>query len=449
MLSKERLILPAAAANAWGPLMRASAWLVLVVLAGTGTPALGQADCSVVGQNTFVRNTLDEYYLWYRELPDLDPALFDSPEAYLNAVRFRPLDSSFSFIAPKAETEAFYSDSEFVGIGFGSKQTRRGELRITQVFPDSPASEAGLARGDTLLTVDGRSVSELLGTGELGTALGPSKVGLSLELTWRNRRGEERSARVTKRPVTIPTVSQTEVFDLDGLPVGYLHFRNFVQPSIKALNRAFAEFRARGVVSLILDLRYNGGGLVDVAEHLAGLIGGVRTSGRVFFEMIHNDKKTPLNRTAFFRDPNQALDLPDLVVITSPASASASEMVINGLSPFIPVTLVGARTFGKPVGQYGFDFCDKVFFPVSFKSVNASGEGEYFNGLPVDCSAADDLNRPLGNPEEASLAEALSFLRTGTCSIRSAAAAQAQAQLRREIGDLPPLDGWRQLVNAW
>lgn len=437
-------------ANTLGPLMRAAAWLPVVVLVGTGTPVLGQADCSVVGQNTFVRDTLDEYYLWYQQLPDLDPALYPSPEAYLDAVRFRPLDSSFSAIAPKAETEAFYSDSEFVGIGFGSKQTRRGELRITQVFPDSPASEAGLVRGDTLLTVDGRPVPELLATGELGTALGPAKVGLTLELTWRARGGQERSARVTKRPVTIPTVSQTEVFDLDGLPVGYLHFRNFVEPSIKALNRAFAEFRNRGVVSLILDLRYNGGGLVDVAEHLAGLIGGMRTSGRVFFEMVHNDKKTPLNRTALFRDPNQALDLPDLVVITSQASASASELVINGLSPFIPVTTVGARTFGKPVGQYGFEFCDKVFFPVSFKSVNASGEGEYYDGLPVDCAAADELNRPLGSPEEASLAEALSFVRTGACSIRSTAAAQAQEELRSEIGDfLQQLDGWRQLVNAW
>lgn len=280
--------------------MKAPAWLVIALLALSGTPALAQSDCSILGQNTFVRDTLLQYYLWYRELPALAPALFDSPETYLDAMRFRPLDNHFSYIAPRAASDAYYSDSRFIGIGLSFKQTRPDEIRVSQVFPDSPASEARMARGDYLLAVDGRSVLELLLTGQFNAAFGPNEIGVSVELEWRTRRGEARSAVVTKREVTIPTVSHTEVFDVDGLPVGYLHFRNFVTPSVDALDRAFAEFKARGVTDLILDLRYNGGGLVAVAQHLGGLIGGVKTNAKVFVEYVHNDKNTNLNRTIPF-----------------------------------------------------------------------------------------------------------------------------------------------------
>ena len=422
--------------------------LLVALLVGIRGTALAQANCSILGQNTFVHDTLFDIYFWYRELPNTDPALFGSPEAYLEAVRYRPLDRNFSYILSLAEAEAFYSDSQFIGIGFSRKQTGPRQLRITQVYPSSPASEAGLERGAYLLTIGGRPVSELLANGQLGSALGPNEIGVRVELTWRTVRGETRGAVVTKRPVTIPTVSDVTVFDLDGLPVGYLHFRNFVRPSIAALNRAFRQFRARGVVDVILDLRYNGGGLVNVGQHLAGLIGGVNTKSKVFVEFFHNDKNAFLNHVSRFRDPPASADLPRLVVITSQASASASEMVINGLRPFLPVTTVGDRTFGKPVGQYGFDFCDKVLFPVSFETRNSLGEGGYFSGLPADCAATDDLDRLLGDPGEASLAEALNFLRTGSCSRQAAIASRSLEQLRRDTG-APEPNGWEQLLNAW
>jgi hypothetical protein len=415
---------------------------------GAGAPAGAQTDCSILGQNTFVRDTLFDIYLWYQELPSTAPALFDSPEAYLEAVRFRPPDKSFSFIGSRAETEAFFSESQFVGFGFATKQTARRQIRVSQVFEGSPASEAGLERGAVLLAIDGRPVPQLLENGEFGSALGPSVIGVSAELEWRTVRGETRSEVLTKRAVTIPTVSDTTVFDLDGLPVGYLHFRNFVEPSIKALNRAFRKFRAQGVVDVILDLRYNGGGLVGVSQHLAGLIGGVRTNTQVFVEFFHNDKNTFRNQTLRFEDPPRAADLPRLVVITTRASASASEVLVNGLRPFMPVTIVGDKTFGKPVGQYGFNFCDKVLFPVSFQTRNSSGEGEFFSGLRADCSAADDLDQALGDPREASLAEALNFLRTGTCSPRAAIASRSLEELRREI-PIVERSGWEQLLNAW
>ena len=202
------------------------------------------------------------------------------------------------------------------------------------------------------------------------------------------------------------------------------------------------------MTDVILDLRYNGGGLVSVSQHLAGLVGGVRTNTQVFVEFFHNDKNTSRNQVLRLEDPARAVDVPRLVVITTRASASASETLINGLRPFLPVTIVGGRTFGKPVGQYGFNFCDKVLFPVSFETRNASGEGDFFSGLRADCAAADDLDNALGDPEEASLAEALDFLRTGTCSPRASVASRSLEELRREVSALER-SGWEQLLNAW
>jgi len=423
--------------------------VLAATLALGAVPARAQPGCSVLEQNTFVRDRLLDIYLWYQQLPALDPALYDSPEAYLEALRYRPLDETFSYIASREASDSFYSESQYIGIGFSIKQTGPGELRVSQVFPESPASEAGFSRGDYLVAIDGRPVAELLGSGEIGSAFGPDQIGVSVELTLRTLGGDTRRVLVTKRPVTIPTVSQAEVLDPGGLPVGYLHFRNFVSPSSEALDRAFAEFRTRGVVDLILDLRYNGGGLVDVAQHLGGLIGGLRTNTKVFVEFAHNDKNTFRNRALRFDDPAAALDLPRLVVIATRASASSSELVINGLKPFIPVTVVGDSTFGKPVGQYRFNFCDKALFPVSFQSRNALGEGDYFSGLPADCAAGDDLERSFGDPREASLAEALHFLRTGSCSPAAAASALSLARLRAETPIFQRALGWRQLLNAW
>jgi hypothetical protein len=112
--------------------------------------------------------------------------------------------------------------------------------------------------------------------------------------------------------------------------------------------------------------------------------------------------------------------------------------------------VVGDRTFGKPVGQYSFDFCDKVLHPVAFSTRNARNEGDYFDGIPADCAAPDDLTAALGDTREGSLAEALQFLRTGRCSGTAGAELRAQS-LRRPPDELQPhfKDGWRQLLNSY
>ena len=407
-------------------------------------------ECSTTGQVEFVRTTLRDIYLWYRDLPDPPPSSFSSPEAYLQAVRNPTLDESYSYIADQAESEAFFSESQFIGVGVSYRQTSATELRVTQVFPGSPAAEGGLARGDYLLAVGGTAVATLIANNGLDAAFGPSTAGVSVTLEWRSPDGTPGSARLTKRPVTIPTVSQTAVYDLGRSGrVGYVHFRNFVQPSTAALNAAFADLTAADVNELILDLRYNGGGLVSVAQHLGGLIGGEPTRNQVFVEFFHNDKNAAQNQVLRFPVPANALGLSRLVVITTRASASASESMINSLRPFMPVTVVGETTFGKPVGQYGFDFCDKTLFPVAFQVRNARGQGDYYDGISADCAAGDDLDHELGDSDEASVSEALRYIRTGSCTPVAAAVARAQREREARIGRGLPRDGWRQLVNAY
>jgi carboxyl-terminal processing protease len=413
----------------------------------TSAPTAG-VDCTPAGQVSFVAGVLQDWYYWYRQLPSVALASYSSPEDYLEAVRYRPLDTTYSYITSQAASDAFFSDSQFIGFGISYRRTGDTEIRLTQTFPGSPAADAGLDRGDTLLTIGGRTIADLLATGDINTIFGPEQVGFSQSLSWRDMAGQEHSATLTKRLVTIPTVSQTAVLSAGGDAVGYIHFRNFVQPSVAALDAAFTQLRDAGATQLVLDLRYNGGGLVSVAQHLAGLIAGPVHSGDVFVQFTHNDRQTSRNSVYRFESLPQALAVPRLVVIATRASASASEAVINGLRPYMDVKIVGDTTYGKPVGQYGFNFCDKVLYPVCFLVTNARGEADYFSGIPADCSAADDVDHPLASPEEASLAEALYVVRTGRCSGVAAAAAHAQALLRAHAPE-PRLEGWRSTLNAW
>jgi carboxyl-terminal processing protease len=421
--------------------------LSVVALCGAVFPSEGRAqpaNCTTTSQNLYVSDVLNDIYFWNQQLPRVNAAGFSSPEALLEAVRYKTLDSSFSYIASRQEDEAFFSESQFIGFGL-STQVINGVIWVAQIFPDSPASEAGLMRGHRLVEIGGRSAANLIESGDVGSIFGPSEVGYQLDIVFRSAEGRDTRARMTKRLVTIPTVSATRVFDVGGRTVGYMFFRNFVEPSFGALEQAFNELSAAGARELVLDLRYNGGGLVSVAQHLAGLIGGARTSGQIFAEYFHNDRNAFRNRITRFESPSPSLNLDRLIVIATRGSASASELVINALRPFVPVTVIGDRTFGKPVGQYGFPFCDRVLHPVSFTLRNANGQGDFFDGFPADCSAADDLQHQLGDAQEGSLAEALHFVQTGSCS--ASASSAAAAHLRRVSGFQPT--GWQQLLGAF
>ena len=230
--------------------------------------------------------------------------------------------------------------------------------------------------------------------------------------------------------------------------MGYILFHNFVQPSNAALDVAFAQLVSEGATDLVLDMRYNGGGLVSVAQHLADLIGGMRTNGLLMARYVHNDRQTSRNTSLYFGEAPAAISTPRLIAITTRASASASELVINALKPYMAVTVVGDNTYGKPVGQYGFRFCGKIVFPVSFSIRNAADQGDYFGGFVPDCAAPDDLAYLLGDPREASLGEAIHFAVTGECSA-GARDLRASRASRRAMPQPQDANGFRRLIGAY
>lgn len=422
--------------------LRAGCWCLFAVwLAAPAVSARAQSACPVPLQNLFVRNVMTDLYLWSESVPDVDPTTFSSPEAYLAAVRYQPLDSHYSYIESRAASEAFYSDSQFIGFGFSSSLEATA-IRVSQVFPGSPAEDAGLLRGDRIVAVDGRGIAEFIAAGLIGGVFGPSTEGVARDISF-TRDGVRQSARLVKRAVTIPTVSHTRVFQVGSRTVGYLFFRNFVQPSFAALDEAFTSLQAQGANELILDLRYNGGGMVTVAQHLAGLIGGARTTGQLLGTYAHNPRNAFRDEDIRIGAHANALGLDRLIVIATGSSASASELIVNGLRPFIPVEIIGDRTYGKPVGQYAIPFCDKMLAPVSFSIRNARGEGDYYQGLAPTCTAADDLDHQLGDARESSLAEAIGYISTGRCT-----SAPTAVPLRRRARPRPDITGLPLLIQA-
>ena len=414
-----------------------------------GGPAAGNGaatGCSVAAQRQEIFDLMVEWYFFNDELEqqqkytELSLNTFPSAQGLLTFLRYRPqeFDRGFSFITTPAADAQFFGEGQFVGFGFGSKfvdAPLNADLRLTQVFSASPAAAAAFQRGQRIVAIDGRTIAEIGQAEGLSAALGAADVGVTRTFLMRETGGAEFEVAVAKALVTIDPVPSTAIFDVGGAKVGYLDFRTFISTADAELDQAFADFESQNVSKLVVDLRYNGGGLVSTAERLADLIGGAVADGQVLSATLFNSAKSAFNSIQpFQKRPGSLTLLQQVVFITTGSSASASELVINALSPHTVVTLVGSVTFGKPVGQSGFPFCDDELLlrPVTFETVNSLNEGKYFDGLGVTCGATDELQFALGDPVEASLATALEFIETGSCgpvvfrSTPSASAAQYQ-----------------------
>lgn len=389
----------------------------------TMPPDTSTDDCSATAKKEFVLERMRDIYYWIEDLPaSVDIADYATPEELLDfLVAGQPLDR-FSYIDTASADSAFFGEGRYEGFGFSTRfidtdtDGETDEIRFVRVFTDSPAAGAGFARGQYVRTVDGRTIDQIRAAGELASIFTPDTIQFGIE----RLDGSTFDVVVTKGIVTIDPVPQWRVIDTPGGPVGYLEFAQFISTAEGAagpLAEAFAEFAGRGVSDLVLDLRYNGGGLVRTAELLGDYLGGFIAEGDVFSETLFNAQNAFRNDPEFFERLASSLNLSRLIVIASRGTASASELVINGLFPEAEVVIVGDRTFGKPVGQTAevLEACDFILRPVAFQTVNGLGEGDYFGGLPVDCPAPDDLDFPVGADNEPSLTTALAFLETGAC----------------------------------
>jgi hypothetical protein len=210
----------------------------------------------------------------------------------------------------------------------------------------------------------------------------------------------------------------------------------------KQLIDAFNLFKSQGVNDLVLDMRYNGGGLLYIASELAYMIGGPGTAGKTFEDLVYNNKIAPdppipfLSTAYGFAAPNPApagtalpyLGLKRVTVLTTPGTCSASEAVINGLRGVdIEVNIIGGQTCGKPYGFTPVDNCGTTYFSIEFKGVNAKGFGDFADGFAPTCTVADDLGHALGDTSEGMLSAALSYRATNACPASGTARASVSA----------------------
>jgi hypothetical protein len=203
--------------------------------------------------------------------------------------------------------------------------------------------------------------------------------------------------------------------------MGYLMVKDMVSQADAGLDSAFALFRSQNVQELVVDLRYNGGGLVSIGGALASYIAGARgfsgASARTYAALLYNDKRAAANNQTFrFDSRGNALGLARVYVLTGPRTASASEQVINGLRGVdVQVVTVGDTTFGKPVGSLPSGYCGTTYSAINFESANARSEGRYFDGFDATCPVAEDFTRATGAVDDPLLVGAAHHADNGAC----------------------------------
>jgi carboxyl-terminal processing protease len=418
---------------------------------------------SALHEKHFLRSWTNELYLWFNEVPDRDPANTGGSNggvkeyfAQLKTTGLtgsgRPRDN-FHFTYDTEEYRRLSEAGLVLGYGISWKVVNPvppREIVVEYVQAGSPAAAGGIERGDTLLKVDGINVvtnNTQVGVNTFARAAFEPDAGSSHAFEFIRRGSTDTTGvRLTAAQVAMDAVPLVDVLEV-GRNVGYLLFNDHSAIAEAQLFHAVGYLADAQVDELVLDLRYNGGGFLDIASELAYMIAGpAATAGRTFERLQFNSKYpthhpltgaplAPLPFHATARNfsmaagtPLPTLNLDRVYVLTSPLTCSASESLINGLRGIgIQVVQVGDTTCGKPYGFYPADNCGTTYFSIQFRGVNDLDFGDYvegfspsrFTGEPManlpGCPAADDLTQLLGDPAERQLATALAHLQDGTC----------------------------------
>lgn len=410
------------------------------------------ATCTDNRQKNWVRSWLNQNYLFYRDAPlaSIDPDTYTGTveDLFLDyTVRGVPSKDRFSFVLAQAEADAVFQSGTATSVGFTLRRDGdNGDIyRIAYVDPNGPAAAAGFARGMVLATVDGVATSTSIPPPQFdqlfNSAAGTSSVvGVQDTPGGPVRTLTVASATFATSPLIVDRV-------LSGTTTGYLAYNSFATPVGEVqLADAFRRFAAAGVTDLVVDLRYNGGGFIDIAAQLGYMVAGrVQSSGKVFETFVFNDKRSADNMnigfvgtvTGFFGngaragEPLSALNLRRVAVLTTGSTCSASESFISALRGIdIDVVLVGGTTCGKPYGFIQADNCALAYFGIEFEGRNNKGVVTPVTGIPATCAATDDLDHALGDPAERMLATALGYQLAGSCPAAAPVAASDALSLR-------------------
>ena len=430
---------------------------------------------TVADEKYWLRSWSHELYLWYDEIFDRDPeqdySAFTSssyptePNAYFRLLKTDATTPSgaakdkFHFVLDSQYWFELSQGGTTGGYGFELAVLRSSpprDVRIAYVHEGSPADQAGLLRGARFVAIDGVAVSD----GDpavLNAAFGPA---LNDEHTFDVLLpGSDTVTQVSiaADEVTLDPVQAAQVIQTPTGNVGYLAFHDHIATAELALMQDIQFLSEEGVSDLVIDLRYNGGGYLDIAGQLAYMVAGGQTAGQTFELLQFNDQydgvnpvtgqsiapipfhTTSLGFSAAQGQPLPTLNLDRVFVLTSSGTCSASEALINGLRGVgVEVVMIGNTTCGKPYGFYPTGNCGSTYFTVQFQGVNEVGFGDYSDGFsPVavpaadrldqvpGCVVADDLDHLLGDPAEARLAAALYYRDNGSCPSATLGAAAA------------------------
>lgn len=432
---------------------------------------------SALHEKFFLRSWTNELYLWADEVIDRNPANTGGSHGgvlqYFNLLKTELLTDSGQ---PRDQFHFTYDTDDYnqlvsgVVAGYGiSWVIVRGavprEIRVESVQAGSAAAQAGIRRGALLVSINGVDVindnTAAGGNAALAAMYEPSP-GATYNLVLRDRGSATNfAADLVADETHVDPVPLVSTIQTDDARVGYLLFNDHNLPAEAALVNAVTQLAAEHIDELVLDLRYNGGGYLDIASELAYMIAGPAATQNRTFELLQFHPKhggrhpltgqliqpLPFRGTAGGFSLPSGTPLPHLglarvVVLTSDRTCSASESIINGLRGIgIEVIQVGGRTCGKPYGFYPRDNCGTTYFTVMFRGVNDMNFGDYADGFSATrvtghpltnlpgCGAADDLTRDLGDPQEGQLATALNYLATRSCPVAAALSVRPQATL--------------------
>ena len=406
-------------------------------------PFYGDRPGTLTAEKAWVRSYIDETYLWYNEVPDVSPVGYPRPEDWFDVLK-TPARTAFG--RAKDRFHFWYDTPTWEGLQQGSDSgygfelaaistTRPRKYYIAYVEPNSPAGRATIARGAQILSVDGADLVNGNDVNTLNAGLFPASAGEQHSLSLLDLGAQTpRTVVLISEVVSISPVQSVAALNTAGGKVGYILFNDHNFPAEGKLIAAIRQLRTAGIQDLVLDLRYNGGGLLYIASQLAYMIAGPASNGKIFEKLTYSDKRIadtndPDSNYPFFdissgfdgtgtiaEAPLPALGLRRVFVLTSGGTASASEAIINGLQGIgVNVIRVGTTTYGKPYGFFPLDNCGYTYFSVEFKGANNVGYGDYDDGFAPTCVVADDFTHALGDPAENRLAAALSYRATGSC----------------------------------
>lgn len=396
-------------------------------------------------ENNWLRSWSHETYLWYDEIKDVDPACCTTPE-YFQLMKTNETTSSgkpkdrFHFSQSTREYRKLSNEGIAAGYGVILKVLQRSPPRnvvVAYTEPGSPAAGVNLVRGTQILGVDGIDIVNSRDEDDIkkiNAALNPS-AGDTHTFTVKDPASpsQGRSVTMTAREITVHPVQNVKVIATsESDRVGYMLFNNHINTAAQPLIDAGNTFlEGGGIDDLVLDLRYNSGGFIYIAQIVASMIAGSAGDGKNFTEVQYNDKRDSVFRpfANAFEDENgtvhelPALNLTRLFVLTSSSTCSASELIINSLRGIdIEIILVGSTTCGKYHGFVSTDNCGTTYSTIQLRAVNNKGVADYDDGFPPTCSVADnDYEHRLGDPEEGLLKTALAYQADDACPSSSSA----------------------------